>query len=367
MTEDMLWLALGVTLRTKRVTFTNLINNFETIERVFDASARQLCCVKGVSMELAGAIKRAPESDEFKTELDAVQRLGLKIVTIRSPDYPENLRHIADPPQLLYVKGRLEPQDSFAIAIVGTRTVTHYGRQTAKTLGADLASMGITVVSGLARGVDASAHMGALTGKGRTIAVLGSGHGKMYPAEHASLAEEIARAGAVISELRTDTEPMPGNFPVRNRIISGLSLGTVVVEAGKRSGALITARLALEHGREVFAVPGNINAEMSAGPNLLIQQGAKPVLSASDIIAEIAPELKGMMKEGTVKQAAEAKLKLTPEERKVYEMLTQEPQHIDEIILSTALPTPTVSTTLFNLEIKGLAKEMPGKLFVRTL
>ncbi|MBN1591874.1 MAG: DNA-processing protein DprA, partial [Candidatus Coatesbacteria bacterium] len=274
---------------------------------------------------------------------------------------------ISDPPALLYVWGELEARDSYAIAIVGTRACTHYGQQAAHGLALELAAMGITVVSGLARGIDGHAHRGALMGKGRTIAVLGTGLDQIYPPEHVSLAKKISENGAVISEFPSSIPGLPRNFPIRNRIISGLSLGTVVVEAPTKSGALITARLALEQGREVFAVPGNITNEASRGPNQLIRQGAISVLSAQDIIKEVAPEIKGMMREDTIKKATEAKLNLSPSERKIYEVLTQEPLHIDEITLSTSLPQPEIAVGLFNLELKGLGKELPGKLFVRTL
>jgi len=367
MTDILLWVALALSLGEKRVTFRNLIAEFDDVDAILGASTLELCKVKGVTRELAVAIRKAPDSPEYEKERETIERLGLSIITLKSTDYPENLRHVPDPPALLYVHGELEARDSFAIAIVGTRACTHYGKQTAQSLGMELAAMGLTVVSGLARGIDSHAHRGALMGKGRTIAVLGTGLDNVYPTEHASLAEEIAKSGAVISEFPCGVAPLPRNFPIRNRIISGLSLGTVVVEAPPKSGALITARLALDQGREVFAVPGNITAVTSRGPNQLIRQGAKSVLSAKDIIEEIAPEIKGMMREETIKQAAEAKLRLDPSERKIYETLTQEPLHIDEITLATALPLPKIGMGLFNLEIKGLAKELPGKLFVRTL
>lgn len=367
MTEELLWVALGLALGEKRATFRNLLAHFEKVEAVLDASPRELCQVKGVSPDLADAIRKAPQDSEFEKERDAIERLGLKIVPLHSPNYPENLRHIPDPPAVLYVRGELDAADSFAVAIVGTRACTHYGRQAAESIAVELASMGITVVSGLARGVDAAAHKGALMGNGRTIAVIGSGHARIYPAEHASLADKIAASGAVLSEYPTFVQPAPRNFPVRNRIISGLSLGAVVVEAAERSGALITARLALEQGREVFAVPGNITARTSDGPNRLIREGAKAVMSAQDVLEEIAPEIKGMMRQETVRKAAEAKLNLEPYERRIYETLSHEPLHVDEITLATALPQPKISMGLFNLEMKGLAKELPGKLYVRTI
>ena len=367
MTDELLWVALALALGERRATFRNLVAAFEDIDSIFSASWQQLCQVKGVTRELASAIRRMPQSDELQKEKEIIARLGLKIVPLKSPEYPENLRHIPDPPGLLYVRGTLEAKDSFAIAIVGTRSCTRYGQQTAQSLGMELASMGLTVVSGLARGIDSHAHRGALMGKGRTIAVLGTGLDNVYPPEHAELADKIAASGAVISELPAGVPPVPRNFPVRNRIISGLALGTVVVEAPPKSGALITARLALDQGREVFAVPGNITAQTSRGTNLLIRQGAKSVLSARDIVEEIAPEIKGMLHEETLREAAEAKLNLDPNERKIYQTLSQEPLHIDEITLATALPLPKIGLGLFNLELKGLAKEIPGKLFVRTL
>ena len=367
MTDDLRWVALALALGEKRVVFRNLIAEFADVDAILGASTQELFRVKGITHELAAAIRKAPDSPEFAKERETIERLNLKITTLKSQDYPENLRHIPDPPVLLYVRGELEARDSFAIAIVGTRSCTHYGKQTAESLGMELASMGLTIVSGLARGIDSHAHRGALMGKGRTIAVLGTGLDNVYPAEHSSLADEIAKSGAVISEFPSGVSPVPRNFPIRNRIISGLALGTVVVEAPPQSGALITARLALDQGREVFAVPGNITAQTSRGPNQLIRQGAKSVLSAKDIIEEIAPEIKGMMREETIKQAAEAKLRLDPNERKIYNTLTQEPLHIDEIILATDLPHAKIGMGLFNLEMKGLAKELPGKLFVRTL
>ncbi|MBN2209612.1 MAG: DNA-processing protein DprA, partial [Candidatus Coatesbacteria bacterium] len=308
MTDDLRWVALALALGEKRVVFRNLIAEFADVDAILGASTQELLRVRGITRELAAAIRKSPDSPEFAKERETIERLSLNIMTLKSEDYPENLRHIPDPPALLYVRGELEARDSFAIAIVGTRTCTHYGKQTAENLGMELASMGLTIVSGLARGIDSHAHRGALMGKGRTIAVLGTGLDNIYPAEHSSLADEIAKSGAVVSEFPCGIAPAPRNFPIRNRVISGLALGTVVVEAPPQSGALITARLALDQGREVFAVPGNITAQTSRGPNQLIRQGAKSVLSATDIIEEIAPEIKGMMREETIKQAAEAKL-----------------------------------------------------------
>jgi len=367
MREELLWLALHLVAGVGPRVFRALLSEFGDVRAVFDASYDELAAVRGLSQETARSIKGALQSARFKSEQAAIARLGAKIVTLGSPEYPENLRHIPSPPPVLYVLGTLEAKDSFAISVVGTRTPTHYGRRTAEELAAELASMGLTVVSGLARGIDSCAHRGALNANGRTIAVLGSGLEHIYPAEHKPLAEKIAASGAVVTELPTDARPEPRNFPIRNRIISGLSLGTVVVEAGPTSGALITASRALEQGREVFAVPGNIKTEKSRGTNRLIRQGAKLVVSAKDIVEEIAPELKGMLREETTRKAAEARLNLEPYERKIYETLSHEPIHIDEITLATALPQMKINVGLFNLQMKGLAKELPGKLFVRTL
>ena len=291
-----------------------------------------------------------------------------KIRELRLTDegYPTNLKYIYDPPPALYIKGNIIPQDNIAIAIVGSRQASYYGLKNAQELAFELAAKGITIISGLARGVDSAAHRGALKAKGRTIAVLGSGLNMIYPVENKGLAEEISQNGAVISEFSQDTPPHRQNFPRRNRIISGLSLGVLVVEAAKRSGALITVGFALEQGREVFALPGKIDSFTSQGTHDLIKQGAKLVESTEDIIEELEP----LRSSQTNQTRSESKTKIEPnlpeEEKQVYSCLSCEPLHIDELAQKVNLSYGRLLTCLLKLEYKKLVKELPGKAFVRS-
>lgn len=291
-----------------------------------------------------------------------------KIRALRLTDegYPTNLKYIYDPPPALYIKGNIIPQDNIAIAIVGSRQASYYGLKNAQELAFELAAKGITIISGLARGVDSAAHRGALKAGGRTIAVLGSGLNMIYPVENKGLAEEISQNGAVISEFSQDTPPHRQNFPRRNRIISGLSLGVLVVEAAKRSGALITVGFALEQGREVFALPGKIDSFTSQGTHDLIKQGAKLVESTEDIIEELEP-----LRSCQINQTrSESKTKIEPnlpeEEKQVYSCLSCEPLHIDELAQKVNLSYGRLLTCLLKLEYKKLVKELPGKAFVRS-
>lgn len=300
----------------------------------------------------------------------------MKIHTLKISDteYPKNLRNIHRPPKQLYVNGAILPKDEWAVAIVGSRRATQYGIEVADRLGYELAVRGVTVVSGMARGIDTAAHRGALRAKGRTIAVMGSGHGNIYPPENASLYKEIAATGAVVTEFEDAMEPLPYNFPQRNRIISGLSLGVVVVEAAKNSGALITADLALEQGREVFAVPGKISSVTSSGTNDLLKDGAKLIQSAEDIVEDlktfrIAPLEGGALidKEEAVSKKVKAYVQnsLTDSEKKIYSVLSDEPKYIDRIFEESGLGAGSGSKALLSLELKRLIKELPGKQFVR--
>jgi DNA processing protein len=300
--------------------------------------------------------------------------MAIRKLAFSDAGYPKNLRNIHKPPKQLFVNGTLLAQDEMAVAIVGSRRATHYGLEVAERLGCELAARGVTVVSGMARGIDSAAHRGALRAKGRTIAVMGSGHGNIYPPENKKLYDEIVKSGAVVTEFEDDMEPMPYNFPQRNRIISGLSLGLVVVEAAKNSGALITADLALEQGREIFAVPGKISSATSSGTHELIKDGAKLIQSADDIIEdlktfEIAP-LEGEAKEAKT-EAIAAKTKayiynsLTDDERAIYKTLSDEPVHIDEIFERARLSASRGLKILLDLELKRLVKELPGKQYVR--
>lgn len=298
----------------------------------------------------------------------------IRKITIDDAEYPKNLRNIYNPPKQLYVNGTLSDDDAMAVALVGSRRATIYGRETCERLAYELALRGVTIVSGMARGIDSAAHRGALKAKGRTIAVMGAGHGHIYPAENKKLYEEIAATGAVVSEYENDMAPLPYNFPQRNRIISGLSIGVVVVEAAKNSGALITADFAAEQGRDVFAVPGKISEATSSGTNDLIKDGAKLVQTADDIIEELKLiEITPLEGEPRAKkeEAIEKKTKayiynsLSEDERKLYKVLSDEPLYIDDVFEKSGLDRNTASKILLNLELKKLIQQIPGKQFVR--
>jgi len=292
--------------------------------------------------------------------LKALQELGISLITLLDAEYPENLRDIADPPPVLYVLGEFKPQDSRSIAVVGSRRATPYGRTTAERFGRELAELGFTVVSGMARGIDTCAHRGALAAGGRTIAVLGCGLDYIYPPENRNLMAKIAREGAVITEFPLGTPPEAGHFPIRNRIISGLSLGVLVVEAAASSGSLITVDWALEQGRDVFAVPGNINSPYSKGTNFLISQGARLVQEAREIAAELRLPVEEPEGGGA------ASISLSSEEKKFLAVFQDRHLHIDEIIRATRLAPQQVISILLMLDLKGCVQQLPGKLFVRT-
>jgi DNA processing protein len=281
-------------------------------------------------------------------------------------EYPVNLRNIYDPPKTIYIKGRLRPEDEFAVAIVGSRRASFYGLEQAERFAFELARMGVTVISGMARGIDSAAHRGALKAGGRTIAVIGSGLDNIYPPENKGLAEEITRSGAVITEFSADTKPLAQNFPQRNRIISGLSLGVLVVEAAKNSGALITADFALEQGREVFALPGRIDSGNSFGTNELIKQGAKLVTGVEEIIEDFLAPLGRAL---SPKQSC-GKQELfefgSSQEEKVYSMISGECVGLDGLLEKTNLEIPEISDILLRLQLRKMIRQLPGKQFVRS-
>ncbi len=289
---------------------------------------------------------------------------GIKRIDLNHPDYPDRLKNIDGPPLYLYMKGEICQQDSNAIAIVGTRRPTPYGRRVAERLATELSFAGFTIVSGMARGIDSVAHKAALKAGGRSIGVLGCGIDVVYPRENSPLFADMAGSGALISEFPMGTGPEKKNFPQRNRIISGLSLGTVVIEASERSGSLITARFALEQGREVFAVPGNINSPVSIGTNNLIKQGAKLVATTEDILEEFEQLLTHGSKHGIKSSLIDHR---TPsgEEGIVYKILTLEPKHINQIIIESGVEPPKVMQLLLDLEIKGLIEQIAGSCYVK--
>jgi DNA processing protein len=335
-----------------------LLDYFSTIERAWHAPADALHEAGLDRRSLANLVQARKELD-LSEELARIRRVGVEVLTWDDARYPERLEAINDPPPVLYVRGELLPADDWAVAMVGTRLATVYGKEAARRLGTDLARSGVTVISGLARGIDATAHQAALEAGGRTIAVLGSGLDVIYPWEHQRLAGQIVEHGALISEYALGTQPDAGNFPPRNRIISGLSRGVVVIEAGERSGALITAAFAAEQGRDVFAVPGSIFQRSSHGTNRLIRDGAKPVLSSADILQEL--DL------GSIVQQAEARelLPADPMEALLWQQLSAEPVHVDEVGRAVGLPIEVVSGTLALMELKGLARHVGGMNYIR--
>jgi DNA processing protein len=292
-------------------------------------------------------------------EWERIQRSGIHVITLQDDEYPANLRHIDAPPPLLYLRGEFQPSDLWAVGVVGTRRASVYGREVAHTVCRELAAQGITIVSGLAMGIDTVAHRAALEAGGRTFAVLGSSVDQIYPPENRGLAQQIMEQGAIISEYPLGTRPDAGNFPPRNRIISGLSKGVVIVEAGVRSGALITARFAAEQGRDVFAVPGSILHPGSAGCNALIQQGATPLLAAADVLNQLNLE------HVATKRAAHAAISADPQEAQLLAHLDGEPRHIDELVRQTAMPAPQVSGLLAVMELKGLVRQVGVMCYVR--
>jgi DNA processing protein len=294
------------------------------------------------------------------------RRSGIRLMTWSSPDYPSLLRACTDPPLALHIRGSLEPEDQISLAIVGSRRATPYGVEAGDRLSSDLAGRGITIVSGLARGIDAVAHRAALEAGGRTIAVLGSGLDVVYPREHRQLAERIAQSGAVVSELPLASPPLSGHFPRRNRIVSGLAVGTLVIEAAEKSGSLISARLALEENREVFAVPGPITSPNSAGVHRLIQDGAKLVTDATDVIDELRPDLREKLlpTHGSEGARGNEAMGLEADEKLVYEALgAVGPADADRLVARTAAPPHRVTTALVGLEIKGLVRCFPGGIY----
>lgn len=352
------WIALSLVPEIGNITFRRLLAAYEDPEAVFDASIKELTHIAGMTEKKAANIKSFSDWKGVKKQLEQLRETGVKVLTCKSREYPDMLKQIDNAPNLLYVKGGLGHEDKFTIAIVGPRKPTYYGRGVAEKLSGELASSGFTVVSGMARGIDTVAHSSALKAGGRTIAVLGSGMDVPYPPENRGLMQKISESGCVITEFPLGTKPLKENFPARNRLISGLSLGVLVVEANRKSGSLITADCALEQNREVFAVPGNINSPNSSGSNDLIKKGAKLVQGIDDIIEELAPALKGF-----VNNRERLNADLTGEEKQVCDILTGEAMHIDTISRGLSMPSSKALVLLLGLELKGVARQTDGKRF----
>lgn len=344
--------------------FKRLINRFHSPELALKASQEDLLEIEGMTPRLVAAIKQHRLSDRVKKDIDLVMHKGYKIVTMSDVDYPPLLLQIPDPPPFLYVLGHLiSPINN--IAVVGSRNATRYGISTTRRLCRDLASFGIAIVSGMALGIDSAAHEGALLGKGHTIAVLGSGLEVIYPKENRNLFYQIAENGAVISEFPLKAEPEARNFPIRNRIISGICLGTVVVEATKKSGSLITAGLAAEQGRDVFAVPGSIHSFKSIGTHTLIKQGAKLVEHAQDILDELlyVMEAPAIEEKAIQNKTSNIRPSLSSDESMVFDAFEPYPIHIDNLVRTLSMEPGKLSSILLQLELKGMIKQSPGKFF----
>ena len=342
--------------------FYKLIKYFGTAENAWKAKSEEISKVLNLSHKISSRICEEKNNINLNRELDLLDRYKTKILTIEDDLYPKNLKEIYNPPPLLYFKGNIIKDDKNSISIVGSRKASYYGKMVAENLSKDLASVGLTIISGMARGIDTVAHRGALSVNGRTIAVLGCGIDYIYPPENRRLAREIEESGAIITEFPFSTLPEKQNFPRRNRIISGLSLGTVVVEAAEKSGALITADFALEQGREVFAVPGNITSTLSRGTHNLIKQGAKLVSNYHDILEELSTIVEQKPEEQKININ---QYSLSEEEKIIYEIINNEPIQIDEIIEESKLSASKVSEILLNLELKDLIKEIEGKKFIK--
>ncbi len=335
-----------------------LIDAFGDIESAWQATPGALREV-GLDRRSLESLLESRGKLDLAAELARVRKAGVDVLTWDDPRYPERLKAISDPPPVLYFRGELRPEDDFAVAVVGTRDISNYGRDAARTIAAGLAESGVTVVSGLARGVDCVAHRAALDAGGRTIAVLGSGVDIIYPWENRKLALDLIERGVLMSEYPLGTQPEASNFPPRNRIVSGLSRGVVVIEAGERSGALITARFAADQGRDVFAVPGSIFARNSQGVNRLIRDGATPVTSINDILEALN------LRAVETYVAAKTLFPMDETEASLLSRLSDEPVHVDDLSRATDLPIATVTSTLALMELKGLVRAAGGMTYYR--
>jgi len=369
------WLKLIRADNVGPATFTRLIKHFGSADRALDASVSELAKINGIGSRTAEQIARTRDKFDTTAELELADKLGVWLINLADERYPPVLKQIYDPPPVLYIKGSLTRQDNLCIAIVGSRRCSLYGQEQSSRLAHFLSSAGFTICSGMARGIDSAAHQGALSAGGRTIAVQGCGLANIFPPENKKLFELIAESGACISELPLQYEPLSENFPPRNRIIAGLSLGTIVVEAGLRSGALITAGAALENNREVMAVPGKIDSPSSKGAHQLIKQGAKLVESVEDVLETlgyIGRQLQGHATAAAAKASERlekplfdvSQLSLSETEKMVCDYLGKEPLHTEQIIAGTNLPPGSINAALVSLRLKGLIKQLPGNLFL---
>ncbi|MFB0524597.1 MAG: DNA-processing protein DprA [Phycisphaerae bacterium] len=357
-------------------TFAKIIKHFGSADKALGTSVSELAKINGIGFKTAEQITATRDKFNVTGELELARKLDVWIINIEDKRYPPLLKQIYDPPPVLYIKGSLTRQDNLAISIVGTRRCSLYGQEQASRLAHLLSSAGFTIISGMARGIDTAAHHGVLSAGGRTIAVQGCGLANIFPPENKKLFELIAESGACVSELPLQYEPLSENFPPRNRIIAGLSLGTIVIEAGLNSGALITAKAALENNREVMAVPGKIDSPASYGSHQLIKQGAKLIESVEDVmeaLGYIGEQLQSHVSAAAQKasERIEAPLfdasqfNLSSDEKTIYDCLDKEPLHVEQIIADTNLPPGSINAGLISLRLKGLIKQLPGNLFLK--
>jgi len=359
------WVCLNLVFAEYLKEFKSIVGNFPTVKDIFKARQGHIIAL-GVDKARAKALLSSRMLDKACQEIEQLRKRNYNILTINDKNYPEHLREIFDPPFVLYYAGDVKLFKSPAVAIVGARKTTPYGRAVAEKLSADLAERGLTVISGMARGIDSLAHWGALKG-GKTLAVLGSGLGNIYPRENIKLFEKIIETGVVVTEYSLKTDPLGYHFPLRNRIISGLAIALVVIEAAKKSGSLISARLALEQNREVMAVPGNITSELSWGTNWLIKTGAKPVTDWEDVVEGLPLYVKEkvLVREP---EKTEKGLCLNGQEKKIYDLLKPDSMiHIDEIVERSGLSVSEVLSHLLKLELNGMIDQIPGKYYLRKL
>ena len=370
------WLKLIRADNVGPTTFARLIKHFGSVDSALGASVSELTKIDGIGFKTAEQIAKTCNKFDTKVELELAGKLGVWIINLDDERYPPVLKRIYDPPPVLYIKGSLTKADNLGIAIVGSRRCSLYGQEQASRLAHFLSSAGFTIYSGMARGIDTAAHQGALSANGCTIAVQACGLTNIFPPENKKLFELIAESGACISELPLRYEPLSENFPPRNRIIAGLSLGTIVVEAALYSGALITARAALENNREVMAVPGKIDSPLSKGAHQLIKQGAKLIESVEDVmeaLGYIGEQLQAHVSASAAKASEKTeaplfdigRLNLSEDEKTIYNYLAKEPLHIDQIIAATNLTAGSINAGLISLRLKGLIKQLPGSLFLK--
>jgi len=368
MTESHALLILNAVPGVGNATIRKLLEYYGSAQKVLSLTENDLAADQVVSAKLAAAIARFSKEQFLAKELALIAEHGVRVLTFNDEEYPASLRAIADSPIVLYVKGRLPENLSLSMAVVGSRNASLYGNSIAGQWSARLAEVGFTIVSGMARGIDTAAHTGALKARGQTVAVLGCGLTHIYPPENKKLSDSIAANGAIVSEFAMETLPMPYNFPRRNRIISGLSMGVIVVEAAAKSGALITADFALEQGREVYAVPGKIDSPTSKGVHGLIKQGAKLVSCVEDILEDIHPQLLQEAHASVVLPEIKEPAALEPlseSEQQIYGFIGDRPIHIDDLIDRCGTDALRVTVVLSCLELKHFIKQLPGKLFVR--